>query len=134
MIVNPYGSLNGIENVLVTPDNGFYFHQASGNQGPAYKDIIMRVDSNQQIAWQYDFSTKDLNFSGWYQFSFAPGNGAAGIGSGLMANGFNALTFLKLDSAGTGCNSGRTDLRLEANQVVGTDDLEPEQQPFNNSQ
>ena len=117
MIVNPYGSLNGIENVLVTPDNGFYFHQASGKQGLTYKDIIMRVDSNQQIAWQYDFSTKDLNFSGWYQLSSAPANGVAGIGSGLMANGFSALTFLKLDSAGAGCNSGRTDLSLEANQV-----------------
>jgi gliding motility-associated-like protein len=117
MIVNPYGSLNGIENVLVTPDNGFYFHQASGKQGLTYKDIIMRVDSNQQIAWQYDFSTKDLNFSGWYQLSSAPANGVAGIGSGIMANGFSALTFLKLDSAGAGCNSGRTDLSLVANQV-----------------
>ena len=116
-IVNPYGSLNGIENVLVTPDNGLYFHQASGKQGATYKDIIMRLDSNQQIAWQYDFSTKDLNFTAWYQLSSAPANGVAGIGGGLMANGFIALTFLKLDSAGTGCNSGKTDLQLEANQV-----------------
>jgi len=117
MVVNPYGSLSGIENVLVTSDNGFYFHQASGKQGLNYKDIIMRVDSNQQIAWQYDFSSKDLNFTGWYQLSSAPANGVAGIGSGTMANGFNALTFLKLDSSGAGCNSGRTNLSLEANQV-----------------
>ncbi|HTB24242.1 MAG TPA: gliding motility-associated C-terminal domain-containing protein [Puia sp.] len=116
-VVNPYGSLSGIENVLVTPDNGFYFHQASGKQGVNYKDIIMRVDSNQQIAWQYDFSSKDLNFTGWYQLSGAPANGVAGIGSGIMANGFNALTFLKLDSSGAGCNSGGTNLSLEANQV-----------------
>jgi gliding motility-associated-like protein len=117
MVNNPYESLNGKENILVAPDNSVYFHQPSGKQGLAHKDIIMRVDSNQQIAWQYDFSTKDLNFSGWNQLSHAPANGVSGIGSGLMADGFNALTFLKLDSAGAGCNTGITNLSLEANQV-----------------
>ena len=116
-IVNPYGSLNGKENVLVTPDNGLYFHQSSGAAGLVNKDIIMRLDSNLQISWQYDFSSKNLNFSTWNQLSYAPANGVAGIGSGLMVNGFNALTFLKLDSMGLGCNSGGTELYMQKGQA-----------------
>jgi gliding motility-associated-like protein len=117
-IVNPYGSLNGKENVLVTADNGLYFHQSSGTTGLVSKDVIMRLDSNQQISWQYDFSSKNLNFSTWNQLANAPANGVAGIGSGLMANGFNALTFLKLDSMGLGCNAGGTDLYVQTSQIT----------------
>jgi gliding motility-associated-like protein len=115
-IFNPYGSLNGKENLLITPDNGLYFHQASGNPGLAYKDIVMRLDSNQNIDWQFDFSSNNLNSSGWYQLSQAPLNGVAGIGSGIATEGFSAISFLKLDSAGSGCNAGGTNLSLVSNQ------------------
>jgi gliding motility-associated-like protein len=115
VVNNSYGSLNGKENIIVTPDNGLYFHQASGTPASGYKDIMMRVDSNLQVKWQYDFSAKDLNFTGWFQLSAAPEFGVAGIGSGFLPNGFNALTFIKLDSAGSGCNSGKTGLQLETN-------------------
>jgi gliding motility-associated-like protein len=117
LVNNPYGSLNGKENVTVSANNGIYFHQTSGNSGIPDKDIIMRIDSNNQIAWQYDFSTINLNFSGWNQLTPAPANGIAGIGRGFMANSFNDLTFLKLDAKGTGCNLGATSLSLSANQV-----------------
>jgi gliding motility-associated-like protein len=112
VVNNPYGSLNGKENIIVTPDNGLYFHQASGMQAFGCKDIIMRLDSNLRILWQYDFSAKDLDFTGWFQLSAAPDFGLAGIGSGLLPGGVNALTFIKLDSAGSGCNSGFTSLQL----------------------
>jgi gliding motility-associated-like protein len=112
VVDNPYGSLNGKENIVVTPDNGIYFHQASGNQTSGYKDILMRADSSGQILWQYDFSARDLNFTGWFQLSTAPDFGISGIGSGLLPNGFNAMTFIKLDSAGSGCHSGETGLQF----------------------
>lgn len=112
VIDNPYGSLNGKENIIVTPDNGIYFHQSSGTQSSGYKDIMMRLDSSQQIRWQYDFSGSDLNFTGWFQLSTAPDFGVSGIGSGLLPNGFNAMSFIKLDSAGSGCHSEETQLQL----------------------
>ncbi|HET7003316.1 MAG TPA: hypothetical protein VFI33_18465, partial [Puia sp.] len=111
-VENPYGALNGKENIIVTPDNGIYFHQSSGNKAPGYKDIIMRMDSNQQIQWQYDFSARDLNFTGWFQLSGAPDFGVSGIGSGVLPNGFSALSFIKLDSAGSGCHAGETGLQI----------------------
>ncbi|HMH33790.1 MAG TPA: gliding motility-associated C-terminal domain-containing protein [Puia sp.] len=117
VVNNPYGSLNGKENILVTPDNGIYFHQSSGISGLSHKDIIMRLDSNKQIVWQYDFSIPELKSLGWYQLSSAPDNGVADIGSGLMPNGFKALTFLKMDSLGKGCHAGMSALQLTANQV-----------------
>ena len=95
---NGYGSTNGKENIIVTPDNGIYFHQASGNPAAGYKDIMMQLDSNLQIRWQYDFSARDLNYTGWFQLAGAPNFGVAGIGSGLLPNGFNALIFMKTDS------------------------------------
>jgi len=118
IVSNSYGSLNGKENIMVSPDNELYFHQSSGTLGSGHKDIIMRVDSNLQIVWQYDFSSKDLHFTGWYQLASAPDFGVAGIGSGLLPGGFNALTFIKLDSAGSGCNSGKTDLQIESNHAA----------------
>jgi gliding motility-associated-like protein len=113
---NAYGSQNGKENIIVTPDNGIYFHQASGNATAGYKDIIMRMDSNLQIRWQYDFSAQDLNYTGWFQLAGAPDFGVSGIGSGLLPNGFNAMTFMKTDSAGSGCHSGNTNLQLVPEQ------------------
>jgi len=118
LINNPYGSLNGKENILITPDNGLYFHQSSGSSGGIHKDIMMRLDSNQQIAWQYDFSGPDLNFSGWIQLSSAPRNGVASIGSGLMINNYKAVNFIKLDSLGQGCHNGQTDLFLQSNDFT----------------
>jgi gliding motility-associated-like protein len=112
-IINPYGSLNGKENIVVTTDNTIYFHQPSGMQGPAHKDIIMRVDSTLHIDWQFDFTTGNHYFSGWNQLTTASANGVAGIGSGVMSNGFNTLSFLKMDSTGTSCNSGTTSLFLQ---------------------
>ncbi|HXB29511.1 MAG TPA: gliding motility-associated C-terminal domain-containing protein [Puia sp.] len=117
LVNNPYGSLNGKENIIVGPDNGIYFYQPSGISGSAHKNIIMRVDGNKQIAWQYDFSILNLGFSGWNQLAPAPSNGIAGIGSGLNANRFNELSFLKLDSLGAGCNSGATNLSLQSDQI-----------------
>ncbi len=114
---NPYGSLNGKKNIIVSPDNGIYFYQPSGIPGSAHKNIIMRVDANKQIAWQYDFSILNLSFSGWNQLAAAPLNGIAGIGSGISANGYNELSFLKLDSMGVGCNSGVTSLSLQSVQA-----------------
>ncbi len=117
LVNNPYGSLNGKENIIVGPDNGIYFYQPSGISGSAHKNIIMRVDGNKQIAWQYDFSILNMGFSGWNQLAPAPSNGIAGIGSGLNADGFNELSFLKLDSLGAGCNSGATNLSLQSDQI-----------------
>ncbi len=117
LVNNPYGSLNGKKNVTVSPDNGIYFYQPSGISGSVHKNIIMRVDGNKQIAWQYDFSILNLSFSGWNQLAAAPLNGLAGIGSGLNTNGFNELSFLKLDSIGAGCNSGPTSLSLQPDQI-----------------
>ncbi len=113
---NVYGSTNGKENIIVTPDNGIYFHQASGNPAAGYKDIMMQLDSNLQIRWQYDFSARDLNYTGWFQLAGAPNGGVAGIGSGLLPNGFNALIFMKTDSTGSGCHAGETELRLVPEQ------------------
>lgn|GEM_PF-1741025 len=118
VIDNPYGSLNGKENIVVTPDNGIYFHQSSGNQASGFKDIIMRLDSSQQIRWQYDFSSADLNYTGWFQLSEAPDFGLSGIGSGLLPNGLNAMSFIKLDSAGSGCHSDATHLQLNPDHAV----------------
>jgi gliding motility-associated-like protein len=118
VIDNPYGSLNGKENIVVTPDNGIYFHQSSGSQAAGYKDIIMRLDSSQQIRWQYDFSAVDLNFTGWFQLSTAPDFGVSGIGSGLLPNGLNAMTFIKLDSAGSGCHLKETYLQLNPDHAA----------------
>jgi hypothetical protein len=118
VIDNPYGSLNGKENIIVTPDNGIYFHQSYGSQTSGYKDIIMRLDSNQQIRWQYDFSGTDLNFTGWFQLSTAPDFGISGIGSGLLPNGFSAMSFIKLDSAGSGCHSDETHLQLNPDHAA----------------
>jgi gliding motility-associated-like protein len=116
-INNPYGSLNGKENIVVASDNAIYFHQPSGMQGPSHKDIIMRIDSTRQIDWQYDFTTGNHYFSGWNQLYAATANGVAGIGSGVMSNGFNTLTFLKMDSMGTSCNSGTTNLSLQPEMI-----------------
>lgn len=118
VIDNPYGSLNGKENIIVTPDNGIYFHQSSGTQVSGYKDIIMHLDSNRQIRWQYDFSGTDLNFTGWFQLSTAPDFGVSGIGSGLLPNGFSAMSFIKLDSAGSGCHSDETHLQLNPDHAT----------------
>lgn len=117
LINNPYGSLNGKENIIVSPDNGIYFQQPSGVSPLSHEDIIMRLDSNKQISWQFDFSSKDSNFSGWNQLATAPVNGIAGIGRGIMSNGYNTLTFLKLDSIGKSCNSGETNLQLQPNFI-----------------
>lgn len=114
IINNPYGSLKGGENILVMPGNSLYFHQSSGLPMGPRKDIIMRLDSNQQILWQHDFYSQDLSFAGWYQLSPVPANGIAGIGSGRGINGFEALTFLKLDSTGSGCSTDRSDLSISA--------------------
>jgi gliding motility-associated-like protein len=118
VIENPYGSLNGKENIIVTPDNGIYFHQSSGTQASGYKDIIMRLDSSQQIRWQYDFSAPDLNFTGWFQLSTAPDYSLSGIGSGLLPNGMNAMSFIKLDSAGSGCHSDEALLQLNPDHAA----------------
>jgi gliding motility-associated-like protein len=118
VIQNPYGSLNGKENIIITHDNGIYIHQSSGNQSAGYKDIIMRLDSSLQIRWQYDFSAADVDFTGWFQLSGAPDFGVSGIGSGLLPNGFKAMTFIKLDSAGSGCHSGETALQLVPDQAA----------------
>jgi gliding motility-associated-like protein len=117
MVSNPYGSLNGKENITVTADNGIYFHQLSGAPGSANKEIVMRVDSNRQIAWQYDFSIHGLKTPGWYQLSPAPNNGAAGIGGGITQDGFKTLVFFKTDVSGSGCNAGSVGLRLINNPV-----------------
>ncbi len=114
MINNPYGSLKGGENVLVVPGNSLYFHQSSGSATGPQKDIIMRLDSNQQIVWQYDFYSQDLSFAGWYQLASAPVNGVAAIGSGSSASALAALAFLKLDSAGAGCSTGNAELSISA--------------------
>jgi gliding motility-associated-like protein len=108
MISNPYGSLNGKENMVVSPDNGIYFHQSSGIAGAAHKDVILRLDSNLQMIWQNDYSTSALNFSGWNQLYSAPDNGIAGIGGGLLSAGVKALVYLRMDSLGNGCHSGQT--------------------------
>ena len=117
LVSNPYGSLNGKENIIISPDNGIYFQQPSGASALAQKDIIMRLDSNKQISWQFDFSSNDSNFSGWNQLAAAPANGISGIGRGTMSNGYNTLTFLKLDSMGKSCNSGETSLRLQPDLI-----------------
>ena len=64
IVNNPYGSLKGGENILVMPGNDLYFHQSSGLPMGPQKDIIMRLDSNQQILWQHDFYSQDLSFTG----------------------------------------------------------------------
>src|SRR5450631_1598143 len=117
MITNPYGSLNGKENMVVTPDNGIYFHQSSGIAGTEHKDIILRLDSNRQIVWQNDYSTSASNFSGWNQLFAAPNNGIAGIGGGVLSSGSKALVFLRMDSLGNGCHSGQTTTPLIAYPV-----------------
>lgn len=114
IINNPYGSLKGGDNILVMPDNSLYFHQASGTTAGLRKDIIARLDSNQQILWQNDFYSQDLSFAGWYQLSPAPANGVAGIGSGRAANGLESLTFLKVDSTGTSCSTANSNLTIGA--------------------
>jgi gliding motility-associated-like protein len=117
LINNPYGSLSGKENILVSPDNDIYFQQLSGTPSQAHKDIIMRLDSNQQISWQFDFSFDDSNFSGWNQLAAGPANGITGIGRGKIQNDFNTLTFLKVDSSGKSCNSGVTNLLLQPDEI-----------------
>jgi gliding motility-associated-like protein len=114
IVNNPYGSLKGGENILVTPGNDLYFHQFSGLPMVAQKDIIMRLDSDQQILWQHDFYSENPGFASWFQLSPAPSNGVAGIGSGKGTNGFEVLTFLKLDSTGASCSTGTSDLSVAA--------------------
>ncbi len=112
MINNPYGSLNGRENILVAPDNAVYFHQYSGSSNGPYKNICMRIDSNWQISWQHDFYSQDSSFTAWNQIAPAPMNGMAAIGSGRTANGLNTISFFKLDSTGDVCSSGNSGLTI----------------------
>lgn len=111
---NPYGSLSGRGNVLVTADNDLYFHQYSGSSGGPYKDIVMRMDSNQQIAWQHDLYSQDSGFTGLSQLAAAPAGGMAAIGSGGIANDQQKISFLKMDPTGALCNSGDAGLSLSA--------------------
>jgi gliding motility-associated-like protein len=115
MVNNPYGSLNGKGNILVTTDNELYFHQYSGSSAGPYKDIIMRLDGNQQISWQVDLYSQNPAFTGLNQIAPAPAGGMAAIGSGLTANGQPAISFLKLDSTGALCNSGNSGLSISTN-------------------
>jgi gliding motility-associated-like protein len=117
VLSNPYGSLNGKGNLIVSRDNGIYFHQSSGLAGIAHKDIILHLDKNLQITWQYDFTTSSQNFSGWNQLSPAPQNGIAGIGGAQLSPGTMVLTFFTMDSLGNGCNSGQTSVQLATNSV-----------------
>ncbi len=108
---NPYGSLNGRGNILVTADNSLYFHQYSGPSAGPYKEIVMRLDSNQQVTWQYDYS-QDSSLTGLNQIDAAPGGGVAAIGGGVGANGLSTMSFLKLDTTGALCHSGNSSLSL----------------------
>ena len=108
LINNPYGSLSGRGNILVTADNAVYLHQYSGPSNGPYKNICMRIDSNWQISWQHDFYSQDLGFTAWNQVAPAPFNGMAAIGSGLSANGLKTISFFKLDSTGAVCSSGNS--------------------------
>jgi len=112
LVNNPYGASRGGENILVTSGNELYFHQPSGSAAGPRKDILMRLDSDQQILWQYDLSSQDHSFDGWYQLSAAPLKGVAAIGSGVTSKGLNTLTFLRLDSTGTTCISGDAHLSI----------------------
>ena len=64
------------------------------------------------------FLARDLNFTGWFQLSRRPDFGVSGIGSGLLPNGFNAMSFIKLDSAGSGCHSDETHLQLNPDHAA----------------
>jgi len=114
VVNNPYGSLNGRSNILLTPDGALYIHQPSGSPITGRRDIIMRLDNNMQILWQHDFYSQDLRFDSWYQMSPAPDYGMSAIGSGIAASGLMAITFLKLDSSGTNCSSGESELNISA--------------------
>ena len=115
IIVNPYGSLNGRGNILVTPDNSLYFHQSSGTStGVGHKELIMRLDSNRQILWQHDFYSQDPRFSSWDQISPAPARGMAALGNGISASGLAAGGFLKVDTTGAACSSGASALSVSS--------------------
>jgi gliding motility-associated-like protein len=109
---NPYGPINGKGNVVVAQNNVLYFHQSSGAANNSRKEIIMRADSNLQIQWQHDYFEQDLRFDSWNQLTPAPSGGVASLGNGTTAEGLKAVTFLRLDSYGTLCNSGNTDLTI----------------------
>ncbi len=108
IINNPYGPLNSLGNLVVAPDNSIYHHQSSGFGDPVPKDIILKIDAGMQILWQYDFDSPDRTFSNWLQMAAAPSYGVAAIGTGAASRGRGALTLMKLDSAGSLCNSGTT--------------------------
>jgi gliding motility-associated-like protein len=118
LVNNPYGSLNGKGNIIVAADNGIYFQQSSGSSLSGFKDIIMHLDSNLQIRWQYDFSAEELNYTGWFQLSGAADLGVSGIGSGLLPNGLQTMNFMKLDSSGSGCHSDETDLQIQSTTAL----------------
>jgi gliding motility-associated-like protein len=111
-INNPYGSLSAKGNIQVAPDNGLYFHQFSGPSMGPYKDILMRLDSNQLISWQHDFYLPDSSFIGLNQLTSDPINGMAAIGNGTGVDGLKAISFLKLDSTGGVCSSGNSSLTI----------------------
>ena len=111
-INNPYGPLNGKGNVVVAQNNVLYFHQSCGAANNSRKEIIMRADSNLQIQWQHDYFEPGLRFDSWNQLTSAPSGGAASLGNGTTADGLKAVTFLRLDSNGTLCNSGTTNLTI----------------------
>jgi len=111
-INNPYGSLSAKGNIQITTDNGLYFHQYSGPSMGPYKDILMRLDSNQLISWQHDFYSPDLSFIGLNQLASDPSNGIAAIGKGMGLNGLKAISFLKLDSTAGVCSSGNSGLTI----------------------
>jgi gliding motility-associated-like protein len=111
-INNPYGSLSANGNILVTSDNGLYFHQYSGPSTGPYRDILMRLDSNQLIRWQHDYYSPDLSFIGLNELVSDPSNGLAAIGNGMGMDGLKAISFLKLDSTGGVCSSGNPGLTI----------------------
>jgi gliding motility-associated-like protein len=111
-INNPYGSLSGKGNIQVAPDNGLYFHQYSGPSMGPYKDILMRLDSNQLISWQHDFYLPDSSFLGLNQLAAGPSNAVAAIGKGMGMDGLKAISFLKLDSTGEVCSSASSSLSI----------------------
>ncbi|HVY76231.1 MAG TPA: gliding motility-associated C-terminal domain-containing protein [Puia sp.] len=116
-ISNPYGSLKGGENIFVDGSNDIYFHQASGLFGSKPKYIMMRLNAERQILWQYDFASSGPEVAGWYQLEPAEANGFAALGSGQSPEGFGSLTFLKSDSTGAGCYTITSDLTINPESV-----------------
>lgn len=109
---NPEGSLRSGDNILVTAGSDIYMQQSSGLSAVVRKEILLRLDSNQQIVWQHDYFDEDISFNALGQIRSTVSNGLVAGGYGTAKDGSKAIALIKIDSTGDFCQTKNTNLYI----------------------